>query len=32
MANDEGHAYVKRKNVDFLFDPEVMFIQKCLLN
>jgi dipeptidyl aminopeptidase/acylaminoacyl peptidase len=32
MANDEGHGYVQRKNVDFLFDPEVMFIQKCLLN
>jgi hypothetical protein len=32
MANDEGHGYAKKKNVDFLFDAEVMFIQKYLLN
>jgi dipeptidyl aminopeptidase/acylaminoacyl peptidase len=32
MANDEGHGYAKKKNVDFLFDAEVMFIQEYLLN
>ena len=32
MANDEGHGYAKKKNQDFLFDAEVMFIQKYLLN
>jgi dipeptidyl aminopeptidase/acylaminoacyl peptidase len=32
MANDEGHGYAKKKNRDFLFDAEVMFIQKYLLN
>jgi dipeptidyl aminopeptidase/acylaminoacyl peptidase len=31
MANDEGHGYAKKKNNDFLFDAEVMFIQKYLL-
>jgi len=32
MANDEGHGYAKKKNQDFLFDAEVLFIQKYLLN
>jgi hypothetical protein len=32
MANDEGHGYAKKKNNDFLFDAEVMFIQTYLLN
>jgi len=32
MANDEGHGYAKKKNQDFLFDAEVMFIQKYLLD
>jgi dipeptidyl aminopeptidase/acylaminoacyl peptidase len=32
MANDEGHGYAKKKNSDFLFDAEVMFIQSYLLN
>jgi dipeptidyl aminopeptidase/acylaminoacyl peptidase len=32
MANDEGHGYAKKKNQDFLFDAEVMFIQTYLLN
>ncbi|MGA7313660.1 MAG: prolyl oligopeptidase family serine peptidase [Silvibacterium sp.] len=31
MANDEGHGYAKKRNQDFLFDAEVMFIQKYLL-
>lgn len=32
MANDEGHGYGKKKNQDLLFDAEVMFIRKYLLN
>jgi regulation of enolase protein 1 (concanavalin A-like superfamily) len=32
MANDEGHGYAKKKNQDFLFEAEVMFIQKYLLD
>jgi dipeptidyl aminopeptidase/acylaminoacyl peptidase len=31
MANDEGHGYAKKKNRDFLFDAEVLFIQRYLL-
>jgi dipeptidyl aminopeptidase/acylaminoacyl peptidase len=31
MANDEGHGYAKKKNRDFLFDAEVLFIEQCLL-
>lgn len=31
MANDEGHGYAKKKNQDFLFDAEVMFVNNCLL-
>ena len=32
MANDEGHGYAKKKNQDFLFDAEVMFVKKYLLD
>jgi dipeptidyl aminopeptidase/acylaminoacyl peptidase len=32
MANDEGHGYGKKKNQDLLFDAEVMFIHKYLLD
>jgi len=31
MANDEGHGYAKKKNQDFLFDAEVMFVKTYLL-
>jgi dipeptidyl aminopeptidase/acylaminoacyl peptidase len=31
MANDEGHGYAKKKNRDFLFNAEVLFIDRCLL-
>jgi dipeptidyl aminopeptidase/acylaminoacyl peptidase len=31
MANDEGHGYAKKKNQDFLFDAEVMFVKTNLL-
>jgi len=31
MANDEGHGYAKKKNQDFLFDAETMFVKSCLL-
>jgi len=31
MANDEGHGYAKKKNRDFLFDAEVLFIQRYLM-
>ena len=32
VANDEGHGYAKKKNRDFLFDAEVLFIDQCLIN
>jgi len=32
VANDEGHGYAKKKNRDFLFDAEVLFIDRCLLD
>jgi len=32
MASDEGHGYAKKKNRDFLFDAEILFIQTYLLN
>ena len=32
MANDEGHGYSKKKNVDFLFNAEVMFVEQYLLD
>jgi dipeptidyl aminopeptidase/acylaminoacyl peptidase len=31
VANDEGHGYAKKKNRDFLFDAQVLFVDKCLL-
>jgi dipeptidyl aminopeptidase/acylaminoacyl peptidase len=31
MANDEGHGYAKKKNQDYLFDAEVMFVKTYLL-
>jgi dipeptidyl aminopeptidase/acylaminoacyl peptidase len=30
MANDEGHGYAKKKNRDFAFDAEVLFVDRCL--
>lgn len=32
MANDEGHGFAKKKNSDFMFYSEVLFMQKYLLN
>lgn len=32
VANDEGHGFSKKKNVDFQFYATVMFIQTFLLN
>ena len=32
LANDEGHGFVKKKNVDFLFYSTVMFMKEYLLN
>jgi dipeptidyl aminopeptidase/acylaminoacyl peptidase len=32
MANDEGHGYAKKKNQDFLFDAEVLFVKQYLLD
>jgi len=32
VANDEGHGYAKKKNRDFLFNAQVLFIDRCLLN
>jgi dipeptidyl aminopeptidase/acylaminoacyl peptidase len=32
MANDEGHGFAKKKNNDFMFYSEVLFMQKYLLN
>jgi dipeptidyl aminopeptidase/acylaminoacyl peptidase len=32
MANDEGHGFAKKKNSDFQFYSQVLFIQKYLLN
>jgi dipeptidyl aminopeptidase/acylaminoacyl peptidase len=31
MANDEGHGYAKKKNRDYLFNAEVLFIQTYLI-
>lgn len=31
-ANDEGHGFGKKKNVDYQFDATILFIQKFLLN
>ena len=32
VANDEGHGYAKKKNRDFLFDAEVLFVDRYLLD
>jgi len=32
VANDEGHGFVKRRNLDFQFYATVHFIETCLLN
>lgn len=32
MANDEGHGFAKRRNRDFQFYAEVMFIERYLIN
>jgi dipeptidyl aminopeptidase/acylaminoacyl peptidase len=32
MANDEGHGFAKKNNVDFQFYSTILFIQKYLLN
>jgi dipeptidyl aminopeptidase/acylaminoacyl peptidase len=32
MANDEGHGYAKKKNQDFLFNAEVLFVKQYLLD
>jgi dipeptidyl aminopeptidase/acylaminoacyl peptidase len=32
MANDEGHGFAKRKNRDFQFYAELMFIERYLLS
>jgi dipeptidyl aminopeptidase/acylaminoacyl peptidase len=32
MANDEGHGFGKKKNVDFQFYATALFIEKFLLN
>ncbi len=32
MANDEGHGYAKKKNRDYLFNAQVLFMQKYLLD
>jgi hypothetical protein len=32
MANDEGHGFSKKKNVDYQFYATILFIQQFLLN
>jgi len=32
VANDEGHGYAKKRNRDFAFDAEVLFIKQCLMS
>ncbi len=32
MADDEGHGFAKKKNVDFMFDSTVEFMKTYLLN
>lgn len=32
LAKDEGHGFVKKKNIDFLFYATVMFMREYLLN
>jgi hypothetical protein len=31
MANDEGHGFAKKKNVDYEFYTTIQFIQEVLL-
>jgi hypothetical protein len=32
MANDEGHGFSKKKNVDYQFYATILFIEQFLLN
>jgi dipeptidyl aminopeptidase/acylaminoacyl peptidase len=32
VANDEGHGYAKKQNRDFMFDAEILFIERYLLD
>jgi hypothetical protein len=32
MANDEGHGFSKKKNVDYQFCATILFIENFLLN
>ena len=32
MAKDEGHGFQKKRNVDFMFQSTVLFLQEHLLN
>jgi dipeptidyl aminopeptidase/acylaminoacyl peptidase len=32
MANDEGHGFKKKTNIDFQFYSTIMFIREYLLN
>jgi dipeptidyl aminopeptidase/acylaminoacyl peptidase len=32
MAKDEGHGFQKKRNVDFMFQSTVLFLQERLLN
>jgi len=31
MAKDEGHGFAKKKNSDYLFLAEILFVQEFLL-
>ena len=31
LANDEGHGFAKKRNVDYLFYASVLFVQEHLL-
>jgi hypothetical protein len=32
MANDEGHGFSKKKNVDYQFYATILFVEKFLLS
>jgi hypothetical protein len=32
LANDEGHGFAKKSNVDFQFQATVLFLKENLLN
>ncbi len=32
MANDEGHGFSKKNNVDYQFYSSIMFVKKYLLD